>query len=486
MKEAGEYAWLLEFEGEEARANEAARNAASAIRTSGLPGVVDVVPAARTVLVLGSPELSVARLEAFEAAPRPHADPRVRRRRHEIRMTPDGADLDEIASRSGLSPDAFLEAFVRLEFTVGFLGFSPGFAYLYGLPKAFHLPRRGTPRVAVPAGSVALAGPYVGIYPAPTPGGWNLLGRTARRALGLPRPIRRFSSPPGDRVGFPAVTGTRGLLVLEPGLLTTVQDLGRYGWASFGVPEAGALDEEALRLANRLVGNAESAAALEITLLGPGPARLERPRSRGPRAGRSGPRPGRRSASPRARSFRLRRLPARRARSSRSAAGSTFPLVLGSRSTCVSGRFGGFQGRRLQRGDFLPVLPASGAPLAQARADLPQPGEGDVVLRAFAGPDEGEFDAVAHAAFWRTRWKILPESNRMGLRLSGPSLGLVETASRPSEGTTRGTVQVTADGHPIVLLGERPTTGGYPKVAVVAAVGPRSPRAHAAGPKRAL
>ena len=116
-------------------------------------------------------------------------------------MTPDGADLDEIASRSGLSPDAFLEVFVQLDFTVGFLGFSPGFAYLYGLPKAFHLPRRGTPRAAVPAGSVALAGPYVGIYPAPTPGGWNLLGRTARRLFDL-RADPPFLFAPGDRVRF--------------------------------------------------------------------------------------------------------------------------------------------------------------------------------------------------------------------------------------------------------------------------------------------
>jgi antagonist of KipI len=99
-----------------------------------------------------------------------------------------------------------------------------------------------------------------------------------------------------------------------------------------------------------------------------------------------------------------------------------------------------------------------------------EPGAGDVVLRAFAGPDEAEFDAKERAAFWGSRWRVLPESNRMGLRLGGPSLGLQETASRASEGTTTGTVQITADGHPIVLLAERPTTGGYPKLAVVAAV----------------
>jgi allophanate hydrolase subunit 1 len=200
MREAGEFAWLLAFEGDEAEANARARGAAAALLSSGLAGLVDVVPAARTVLVLGSPELDPARLEAFEAGPLPVA-PAVSPHTHEILMTPDGVDLDEIASRCGLSPDALLEAFVSLTFTVGFLGFSPGFAYLYGLPKAFHLPRRGTPRVAVPAGSVALAGPYVGIYPAPTPGGWNLLGRTARRLFDAGwDPPSLFA--PGDRVRF--------------------------------------------------------------------------------------------------------------------------------------------------------------------------------------------------------------------------------------------------------------------------------------------
>jgi antagonist of KipI len=256
---------------------------------------------------------------------------------------------------------------------------------------------------------------------------------------------------------------------MEAGLLTTVQDLGRFGWASFGVPAAGALDEEALRLANRLVGNAESAAALEITLLGP-VLRASGDLDLAVAGGAFGPSPGK-----------VLRVADGEIVSLTSSSGATraiaavgggidVPLVLGSRSTCVSGRFGGFQGRRLQRGDFLRMFPPSAPPLLQSRADLKQPGDGEVVLRAFAGTDEGEFDAIARAAFWRTRWRILPESNRMGLRLSGPSLGLVETASRASEGTTRGTVQVTADGHPIVLLAERPTTGGYPKIAVAAAV----------------
>jgi len=161
------------------------------------------VPAARSVLVAGTSELDPERLRGFETAS-PGGAPAARAtspRTHEIRMLPDGADLDEIASRCGLSPAAFLEVFAQLPFTVGFLGFSPGFAYLYGLPRAFHLPRRGTPRVAVPAGSIALAGPYVGIYPASTPGGWNLLGTTQRRLFDL-RADPPFLFAPGDRVRF--------------------------------------------------------------------------------------------------------------------------------------------------------------------------------------------------------------------------------------------------------------------------------------------
>lgn len=268
------------------------------------------------------------------------------------------------------------------------------------------------------------------------------------------------------------MTPPRGLLALEPGLLTTVQDLGRHGWAAFGVPVAGALDEEALRLANRLVGNAESAAALEITLVGP-LLRASGALDVAVVGGSFGAAPGRVHRLEDGEVVPFAAAPGAARAIVAVSGGIDVPVVLGSRSTCLSARFGGFQGRRLLRGDFLavssPPSPSS-PPLLDVSVDLLEPGAGDIVLRAFAGPDEAEFDAKERAAFWGARWRILPESNRMGLRLEGPSLGLQETASRASEGTTPGTVQVTADGHPIVLLAERPTTGGYPKLAVVAAV----------------
>jgi allophanate hydrolase subunit 1 len=200
MKQAGERAWLLEWSGDESEANAKARAAAAALRASGLPGLLDAVPAARTVLVLGGPLFDASLLPALEADP-PVAPPGPAPRSHEIRFTPDGADRDEIAARCGLSPEAFLKAFTGLRFTVGFLGFTPGFAYLYGLPLAFHLPRRPSPRPSVPAGSVALAGPYAAIYPGATPGGWSLLGTTSQRLFDL-RGDPPFLFSPGDTVRF--------------------------------------------------------------------------------------------------------------------------------------------------------------------------------------------------------------------------------------------------------------------------------------------
>jgi allophanate hydrolase subunit 1 len=200
MKPAGERAWLLEWAGDEREANAKARAAAAALRAANAPGLLDAVPSARTCLVLGGPGFDAAPLAALEADP-PASPLGPSPRAHEIRFTPDGPDVDEIASRCGLSPEGFLRAFTSLTFTVGFLGFTPGFAYLYGLPFAFHLPRRPSPRTAVPAGSVALAGPYAGIYPGATPGGWNLLGTTAQRLFDL-RGEPPFLFSPGDTVRF--------------------------------------------------------------------------------------------------------------------------------------------------------------------------------------------------------------------------------------------------------------------------------------------
>lgn len=112
-----------------------------------------------------------------------------------------GPDLAECAERAGLDVAAYIEAFSAVTYTVAFLGFQPGFPYLTGLPSALAAPRRATPRTRVAAGSVAVGGPYAGIYPADGPGGWNLLGRTAARLFDPARAEPALFRP-GDRVRF--------------------------------------------------------------------------------------------------------------------------------------------------------------------------------------------------------------------------------------------------------------------------------------------
>lgn len=141
-----------------------------------LPGVREVVPGARTVLLDGiahDPAVLARELASWRVPPLRRADgPAV-----EIPVVYDGPDLAEVAEAWGVAAAEVAALHSGTEFRVAFCGFAPGFGYLTGLPDHLHLPRRSTPRTRVPAGAVALAGPYTGVYPRPSPGGWQLIGR---------------------------------------------------------------------------------------------------------------------------------------------------------------------------------------------------------------------------------------------------------------------------------------------------------------------
>lgn len=261
------------------------------------------------------------------------------------------------------------------------------------------------------------------------------------------------------------------LSVIRPGMLTTVQDLGRWGHQHLGIPVAGAMDWYSHARANRLLGNPESAATLEITLIGP---ELEAhgdvtcvvcgaefalsaggtPRAPGEPFGLA--------AGERLR-FGARRSGAR----AFLAVGGGFevPSVLGSRSTSLSGRMGPFQGRALKAGDELPIGAAQ--PGAAMRADaLALPG-GGAVLRVILGPHEDRFTTDAIDRLTAERFIVTSESNRMGYRLSGPTLEHLGSADILSDATPIGSLQVPATGQPILLMADRQTTGGYTKIATV-------------------
>lgn len=169
-----------------------------ALRISDLPGIDDVIPAARTVLVAYH-NVDRAALERLlipaPGAPRPQG-PIV-----EIPVVYDGIDLDEVASATGLSTEEVVETHSSVVYSAAFLGFTPGWAYLVGLPAQLHLPRRSTPRTSITAGSVAIANEFTGVYPTVSPGGWHLLGHTTERMFDVERDKPALVMA-GDRVRF--------------------------------------------------------------------------------------------------------------------------------------------------------------------------------------------------------------------------------------------------------------------------------------------
>lgn len=281
---------------------EAVLSVAAALRRAALPGVIDVVPAARTVLVRctdrvslrGATEfmselLGAAGAGALDAAERPAAEGSVAY----IDVVYNGADLAEVAALTGMSVAAVVEAHSGTEWRAAFGGFAPGFVYLSGGDGRLRVPRLESPRTVVPAGSVAIAGEFSAVYPGASPGGWRLLGCAVQRVWDTSREVPALITP-GDTVRFRAVrdglvlrpestepgelvegepaehvsavsAGPAGpvFTVLAPGLQTLVQDGGRPGLADIGVAESGALDRGALKRANSLVGNTELAPALE-------------------------------------------------------------------------------------------------------------------------------------------------------------------------------------------------------------------------------
>ncbi|MGH3584815.1 MAG: 5-oxoprolinase subunit B family protein [Pseudonocardia sp.] len=177
----------------------------TALRTAPPEGVVELVPAARTLLVrFDRRRTGFARLrEMMISLPLTVTDHRARAE-IVVPVRYDGADLTEVASATGLTRAEVIRRHTAARYAVAFCGFAPGFAYLTGLDPALHLPRRATPRTAVPAGSVALADEYTGVYPRSSPGGWRLIGTSELAVWDLERNPPTVLVP-GSEVRFEAV-----------------------------------------------------------------------------------------------------------------------------------------------------------------------------------------------------------------------------------------------------------------------------------------
>ena len=267
---------------------------------------------------------------------------------------------------------------------------------------------------------------------------------------------------------------TTSVRVIKPGWCTTVQDLGRHGYQQYGVSVSGAMDRLALVIANRLVKNPDAAAALEITLVGP-ELLFEQAAVFAITGADLSPAIDSQGVS----MWTTAAIPAgsrltfgRRRSGARSyvavAGGFDVPLLWGSRSTHLSTRAGGFNGRALMADDTLQVgliaseRPRIGATLAHDNrpiySDSPN-------LRVVPGPQLA--GARALSVLTKSPYRVSSQSDRMGYRLEGQQLPDLPAHPQISDGTTMGALQVPPDGQPILLMADAPTTGGYPKLAVV-------------------
>ena len=527
MIEAGDSALSLEIgtrhpstlqAGIDADVNVRAIAVARFVRQRAIAGVRDVVATFRSVTVFFDPlstdaaAVAAALHEDTDATP-----PESSGRTIDVPVVYGGSagpDLAQVAAFAGCSPETVIERHAARAYRVFMLGFLPGFAYMAPVDETIAAPRRATPRLRVPAGSVGIAGPQTGVYPRDSPGGWQIIGRT-EVSLFDPDSLPPALLAPGDRVRFvptaaaDAVSSsgrteirpkadttprgaTRHATVLRPGLLTTIQDVGRWGFQDLGVPVSGPMDHAAHRLANALVGNPRDAATLEATWLGP-ELRMEQETRvavaggdlHATLDGADVPL----HAPVRCRAGSMLRFGDRRSGARAYVAfdgGIAVPPVLGSRATHVLSGLGGFGGRALKAGDRVP-LGDPGAALAARRtdravvrsdaraeslvavaADLQVHSAGGARLRVLPGPQAEHFAPSALEVLQGTRYTISPQSDRMGYRLAGGAPVPCATSSDMiSEAAFVGGVQLPPSGGPILLMADRQTSGGYPQVAVV-------------------
>ena len=463
-------------------------------------GIVDLVPAATTVLVrFDRAAVSRDRLRAWIAEALAAAvPPPARVAPVSVPVAYDGEDLADTAALVGSSPDALAARHAATTWTVAFTGFAPGFGYLVSPDWDLDVPRLASPRTRVPAGSVGLAGAFTGAYPRDTPGGWRLIGATtaplfdpdaAQPALLVPgaevrfEPTRPVASVPALRpprapsapsAAAPAPSRA-GMRVVAPGAFASVQDGGRPGRAAEGIAGSGAADRAAWQLGNRLVGNAPGVAAIEVLLggfravaetdltvvvTGAWAPVLVDGRALDPFVAHAWPAGTELALGPfvgGARAYLAVR------------GGWDAAVSAGSRSTDT---LSGLGPAPLRAGDrvavgarpraevpALPLYPWSAPPAGTDAAPLEVP--------FTPGPRADWFTGAAVTALAETVWTVSTDADRVGVRLDGPELERARAGELASEGMVPGAIQVPPSGRPVVFGVDGPVTGGYPVIGVV-------------------
>ena len=514
MRWAGPRALLIELD-----SLDAVLSLHSRLRENPAAGQVDVLAAAQTVLVVFDSRASArsAREALAQIGTGPAGTAAIPDEPVHIEVVYDGEDLAAVGELTGVGTDGVIAAHTGQLWTAAFGGFAPGFAYLVGENDVLNVPRRGTPRTAVPAGSVALAGNFSAVYPRRSPGGWQLIGHTAARMwdLGREQPalvrpgttvqyvaVRELvkisasgedqadANQENDAVREATVPAGPALEILSPGPQALIQDLGRPGLGDLGVSPAGAADTASARQANRLVGNLPTDAVIENVLGGlavQARGELTLALSGAPAPAEIRSEDGSRTA-PMYAPFPLHDgeslhldLPDAGLRTYLAVRGGIdVPPVLGSRSTDL---MSGIGPSPLAAGTVLPIgavesARAVGQPEPPAlREDVAAGAGGNpVVLRITTGPRHDWFTPQALQALTGQVWTVTAESNRIGVRLDagasgsgtpGTPLERARTGELPSEGVVAGSLQVPPSGLPVLFLADHPVTGGYPVIGAV-------------------
>lgn len=473
----------------------------------GLPGVVERIPGARTVLVRFDPlRVSAADLAAVLSATEVETAHLPGTGQVVVPVRYDGEDLAEAASLVGVSAEELVNRHLAADWRVAFSGFAPGFGYVVSSDPLFDVPRRSSPRTRVPAGSVALAGPFTGVYPRESPGGWQLIGRTDAVMWDIDRDPPALLSPgtavrfermrvqarvsenrdhreqsrpvAGPRVAADAeAPGSRpstagpAVEVVRPSLQLLVQDAGRPGYAALGVSASGAADRRAMHDANRAVGNASTAAVLEsvggavLRFRGAGVAAVTGAIGELTLTDHGGAVRSIVHGAPFATADGdeltlghpdrgLRFVIAVRG-------GLDAEPALGSRSADT---LAGLGPGSLTAGAVIPIGSAAPHPVEPDAVlrDLPAPGD-LVELEITLGPRDDWFTADALDTLTGQEWTVTPRSDRVGIRLQGDvPLERSVGGELPSEGAVTGALQVPPDGQPVLFLADHPLTGGYP------------------------
>lgn len=504
--------------------NDAVLDLCNRLDKIGLPGIIEIQPAYSSLAVhFDQGTISAAYIKKVVVSLCLNAEKCISSQRKPnlieipVRYGGDaGPDLAWASEYLNLPEEEIIKRHCSRLYRVYMIGFTPGFPYLGGMDESISLPRLPEPRKRVPRGSVGIAGNQTGIYPWDTPGGWRIIGRTDCDLFSLDKdppsllkpgdyvrfvPAEHFfrdeDTTPADTLNSSQVTGGTGsqtepsgsdskmnwaidgLFVDNPGILTLVVDRGRFGYRRFGVPTGGAADLRSYALANALCGNNSNEACLEFTLRGPtlvaqteltvavtgapAPVRIDGQRVPSDtllllREGQTLD-VGEASAG-------LRGYIA-------VSGGIQVPIVLGSKSTYLASGFGGYLGRQLKYGDTLQIGPAPSyrsilesqknkqkitKPLDFRILDAPC-----VFLHIHPGPESSK---PILSKLTSTTYEIRPDSDRMGARLDGPRLleGGADIISAPC---VIGTIQISSDGRPMLLLCDSQTTGGYMRAATL-------------------